>query len=272
MGGYRNVELSDPRYETGGLRHLTFRSEALGRRGDVTFFVPPSCENARALPAVLLLHGVYNSHWAWSMQGGAHVTALALLERGEISPSVLLMPSDGLWGDGTGYLPHQSADYERWVMDDVVGCCYDTLPCLGPDSPLFVAGQSMGGYGALRLGAKYAGRVAAFSAHSAVTDPKQLSRFVTESLSVYGEAARSEEALPLHWLKKNRDTLPPFRFDCGTDDALIFASRELHRALTDIRVSHTYEEFDGGHDWDYWREHVADTLRFFHLCMIRKSG
>src|SRR3712207_4388095 len=119
MGLYRNVELSDPRYEAGGLRHLTFRSEALGRRGDVTIFVPPGLEGARGLAAVLLLHGVYNSHWAWSMQGGAHVKALDLIERGEIAPVVLLMPSDGLWGDGTGYLPHPAADYERWVMEDV---------------------------------------------------------------------------------------------------------------------------------------------------------
>ena len=272
MGLYRNVELSDPRYEAGGLRHLTFRSEALGRRGDVTVFVPPGCGDARGLPAVLLLHGVYNSHWAWSMQGGAHATALAMIEKGEIEPVVLLMPSDGLWGDGSGYLPHPSADYERWVMADVVGCCREALTCLGAESQLFVAGQSMGGYGALRLGAKYAAVVAAFAAHSAVTDPRQLSRYVTEPLSLYGKAAGGEEALPLYWLRKNRDHLPPFRFDCGTGDDLIGANRRLHRSLMEEGVSHVYEEFGGGHDWDYWREHIADTLRFFQSCSISVRG
>jgi putative tributyrin esterase len=269
MGPYRNVEISDPRYEAGGLRHLTFRSEALGRRGDVTLFVPPGCEGERGLPAVLLLHGVYNSHWAWSMQGGAHVAALSLMEKGEIAPVVLLMPSDGLWGDGSGYLPQPSADYERWVMEDVVGCCRETVSCLGPESQLFVAGQSMGGYGALRLGAKYAARVAAFSAHSAVTDPRQLAPYVTEPLSLYGEAAQDEEALPLYWLKKNREFLPPFRFDCGTDDELIVANHKLHRSLTEAGISHVYEEFAGGHNWDYWREHISDTLRFLHSCRAR---
>lgn len=262
MSGYRNVEISDPRYEAGGLRLLTFRSEALGRRGDVTVFVPPGCEGERGLPAILLLHGVYNSHWAWSMQGGAHVTALSLIEKGEIEPVVLLMPSDGLWGDGSGYLSHPSADYERWVMEDVVGCCRETLSCLGPESQLFVAGQSMGGYGALRLGAKYAGNVAAFSAHSSVTDPRQLAAYVTESLSLYGEAAQGEESLPLYWLKKNREILPPFRFDCGTGDDLIAANRRLHRSLVEAGIGHVYEEFEGGHNWEYWREHICDTLRF----------
>jgi enterochelin esterase-like enzyme len=268
---YRNVELSDPRYETGGLRHLTFRSEALGRRGDVTIFVPPGCESARRLPLVVLLHGVYGSHWTWAMRGGAHATALALIEGGRMAPSVILMPSDGMWGDGAGYLPHPDADYERWVMDDVVGCCSEVVACVDGRSPLFLAGQSMGGYGALRLGAKYAERVAAFSAHSSVTDPRQLARYVSEPLELYGEAALGEDALPLRWMELRRDRLPPFRFDCGREDALIESNRELHRSLDGLGVGHVYEEFEGGHDWDYWREHVADTLLFFDSCLSGAS-
>jgi enterochelin esterase-like enzyme len=267
MSLYQNIELSDPQYESGGLRQLTFRSEKLGGRGDVTLFVPPGCENSTGLPAVLLLHGVYNSHWAWSMQGGAHIVALRLMESGEIDPVVLVMPSDGLWGDGTAYLPLASGNYEQWVMEDVVGCCREVVPCLEPDSPLFIAGQSMGGYGALRLGAKYAEQVTAISAHSPVTDLSQLLSYVKEPLSAYGKAAVSHEALPLYWLEKNREILPPFRFDCGTGDELIAANRELHRSLYEKEISHIYEEFDGCHDWNYWREHISDTFRFFNSCM-----
>jgi len=264
MSRYQNVELSAPRYEIAGLRYLTFRSEALGRRGDVTLFIPPGCESESGLPAVLLLHGVYNSHWAWSMQGGAHTTALAMIEQGEIDPIVLIMPSDGLWGDGSGYLPHSSGDSEKWVMEDVVGCCSEVVPCLSQHSRLFIAGQSMGGHAALRLGSKYASLVAGFSAHSSVTELKHLLPFVQEPLSAYGEVAKSIESLPLYWLKKNCAILPGFRFDCGTHDELIQANRELHRSLEEAGISHVYEEFEGTHDWEYWREHIADSLRFFN--------
>jgi enterochelin esterase-like enzyme len=28
-------------------------------------------------------------------------------------------------------------------------------------------------------------------------------------------------------------------------------------------MTHVYEEFPGAHSWEYWHEHLADSLRFF---------
>lgn len=262
MGKYRTVELSDPQFERDHLRLLTFKSPALKGRGDVTIFLPPGCEGRESLPLILLLHGVYCSHWAWSLKGGAHQTALKLIEKNLIGPVVIAMPSDGLWGDGTGYVPHQSADYERWIMEDVVGCLTEVLPCLGQRSELFIAGLSMGGYGALRLGAKYARRVRGISGHSSLTHPDQLARFIEEPIAA-DEASRGEDLHVLYWMKENKEVLPPLRFDCGTSDGLIEENRELHRNLVVNDISHQYFEFEGDHSWPYWREHIKDTLLFF---------
>jgi len=271
MSGYGNVELSDPQYERDHLRHLTFKSPALRARGDVTIFVPPGCEREEHLSVVLLLHGVYGSHWSWSLRGGAHLTALSLIENGLIDPVVLFMPSDGLWGDGTGYIAHPEADYERWIMEDVVGCGTDVIPCVDSRSPLFIAGLSMGGYGALRLGAKYAEKVTGFSGHSSITALHQLAWFVEEPLTLYGGAVESEGALLLYWMKRHRKSLPPFRFDCGTSDELIEENRELHHALVALNIPHQYFEYEGEHSWGYWREHIADTLIFFDgVCRSRE--
>src|SRR6476659_6144456 len=149
MTKYRTIALSDPQFERDCLRLLTFKSPALGGRGDVSIFVPPGCETEQDLPLVLLLHGVYASHWAWSLLGGAHLTASRMIQQSLIRPMVIAMPSDGLWGDGTGYVPHASEDYEKWIMEDVVGCVTQVIACLGSASKLFIAGLSMGGYGAL---------------------------------------------------------------------------------------------------------------------------
>ena len=252
MGKYRTIELSEPQYERDCLRLLTFKSPALKGRGDVTIFVPPGCEKAENLPLILLLHGVYCSHWAWSLKGGAHLTALELIEQNLIRPMVIAMPSDGLRGDGTGYLPHQFADYESWIMDDVVGCVTEIVPCLGSRSELFIAGLSMGGYAALRLGAKYARRVSGISGHSSLTHPNQLARFVEEPVAAYGASA--DEGLDaLFWMKRNRKILPPLRFDCGTSDSLIEENRKLHHELAADNIPHQYFEFKGEHSWSYWR-------------------
>ena len=95
---FRTVEISDPDLESDGLRWMTVKSAALRRRTDLSLWVPEE-GRGRAMPLVVLLHGVYGSHWAWALKGAAHRTAAALIRSGEIPPMVLAMPSDGLWGD-----------------------------------------------------------------------------------------------------------------------------------------------------------------------------
>ena len=103
---FRTFELSDPRFESEGLRHITVKSRALRGRGDMTLFVPRGAEQMLNLPLAILLHGVYGSHWAWTRSGGVHRTLTRLIDSGGITPIALVMPSDGLWGDGSGYVRH----------------------------------------------------------------------------------------------------------------------------------------------------------------------
>ena len=259
MSDFRTIRISDPRFEYDGLRIVTVKSKMLGGRGDISLYAPDTCPSNA--PVVILLHGVYGSHWSWSLGGGAHKTAARLIEAGEIKPMVLAMPSDGLWGDGSGYLPHASANYERWIVDEVPAAVREVVDAVSEKSPLFIGGLSMGGFGALRLGGKYARRFSGISAHSAITHFDQLSEFVEEPLEAYQSVSDDHSAAEA--LISNRATLPPLRFDCGRDDSLLEANRALHKSLEDAGVLHEYEEFAGGHAWAYWEMHVADTLRFF---------
>ncbi len=122
----------------------------------------------------------------------------------------------------------------------------------------------MGGYGALRLGAKYASRFSAIAAHSAITGIDDLASFVEEPLSDYLSCAPREELDALHWLRRHRAHLPPLQFDCGTADPLIGSNRALHAALLHAGIPHTWAEHPGGHEWSYWQLHLADTLRHVH--------
>jgi putative tributyrin esterase len=256
---FRTVELSDPIYEQDGLRLATVKSPALRRRADVSFWVPRAQEVDTLL---ILLHGVYGSHWVWSMKAGVHRTAQALLDAGEVAPMVIAMPSDGLARDGSAYLKHPNAeDVESWIMEEVPIIARLAAPALRADARIAIAGLSMGGYGALLLGSKYAERFCAISAHSAITDIGEMAHFVEEPMSEY-RAALHEELSPIYWIKRNRDRLPPMRFDCGTADPLLSGNRILHASLEKENIPHIYQEFDGGHAWSYWRTHVASTLRF----------
>jgi len=258
---FRTIELSDPRFEHEGLRSVTVKSPALRQRADLTLFVPPESREVGAVPIVILLHGVYGSHWAWALKGGAHRTADRMRQAGEIPAMILAMPSDGLWGDGSGYVPHSQQDFERWIVEDVPSAVREAIPVAGPASPLFISGLSMGGFGALRLAAKYPQIFRAAGGHSSMTHFDQHTQFVEEPLESY--ACPQSDRSVLQSMLRNRDRLPPIRFDCGTDDPLLSYNRDLSEQLKRGGIAHTYEEFPGGHEWPYWEKHLADMLRFF---------
>ncbi|MGB3150964.1 MAG: alpha/beta hydrolase-fold protein [Maribacter sp.] len=254
-------EISDPKFESDNLRFITVKTNNLKGRGDICVFVPP-VENVEDLPLVILLHGVYGSAWAWTQNAGVHRTALKMIQNKEIPPMVIVMPSDGLWGDGSGYLPHNQRDFEKWIVEDVPNVVIENIPAVGKTSDLFISGLSMGGFGALRLGIKYSDKFKAISAHSSITDIAQMSLFVKESLENYEQADFRENSV-LGILEKYGDLIPKLRFDCGTEDDLITCNRELHTALSKAKIEHVYEEFAGAHEWSYWEEHVKKSLLFF---------
>ncbi|HTV00301.1 MAG TPA: alpha/beta hydrolase-fold protein [Luteitalea sp.] len=250
--------MSDPRFEADGLRSVVVKSPSLRGRGDVTVWSPP----VPPVALVILLHGVYGSHWSWALQGGAHHTARRLHDSGEIPAFALAMPVDGLRGDGTGYLCHPDGiDYEGWIVDDVPKAARVALPDMAPDVPRFIAGLSMGGFGALRIGARHHARFAGISGHSSITHLDQMSQFVEEEVSTL--AADAADASVLDAILAAGASLPPLRFDCGADDPLIDDNRALDAALRMRDVPHTYEEFPGAHEWAYWEAHLEDSLRFF---------
>ena len=255
------LELSDPLLEWGGLRFVTVKSGHLHGRGDLLLYVPEAVARLSRVPAVILLHGVYGSAWSWALKGAVHLTAARLIAAGEIPPMVLAMPSDGLWGDGTGYLRQDRADYEAWIAADVPAVVRHVVPQTAGGA-IGLSGLSMGGYAALRVGAKY-GRThfAAISAHSACTKLEDLYEFVTEAPEEFTGVQGSHAVMDLIFAQRNN--VPALRFDCGTEDLLLERNRALSKSLQAIHVPHEYAEFPGGHTWEYWREHVADTLRFF---------
>jgi putative tributyrin esterase len=259
---FRTTELSDPQFECNNLRFITVKTTNLKGRGDICVFVPPF-ENLKDLPVVTLMHGVYGSAWIWAHKAGVHFTALKMMQEGLIKPMVIAMPSDGLWGDGSAYLPHNNLNFESWIVDDVVDAVIENIECTSKNSDLFISGLSMGGYGALRLGAKYPEKYKAISGHSSITNKNQMHLFVEESEDNYSqENPINEDVFEL--ILQNKKQLPNIRFDCGKDDLLIEHNRKLHQNLTEANIPHIYQEFDGKHEWSYWHEHIKDTLLYFN--------
>lgn len=266
---FRTTELSNPDFDPRGLRFITVKSNHLHGRGDLTVYVPEGLEEHTDLPIIILLHGVYGSHWAWAGYTQVHLIVQGLITAGKIPPIMLAMPSDGLWGDGSGYLPHAARNFEAWIVEEVPMAVRELIPQAANSQDLCIAGLSMGGYGALRLGSKYPHLFRAFSGLSSITDRSQLAAFLPqEEFEQFQQIGQADESV-FRYMQENRDMLPPFRFDCGVDDPLIAYNRDLHTALVEYHIPHQYEEYPGGHSWEYWAKHIEKTLLFFGKQLTR---
>lgn len=262
MSHFRTLEISDGRFECNNLRFMTVKSANLRGRGDICIFTPPGVAAEEVLPVVLLLHGVYGSAWAWTHNAGVHLQAMNLIVSGTIPRMIIAMPSDGLWGDGSGYLAHNNLNFERWIVEDVLQALAEKLPGATKESPLFIAGLSMGGFGALRIGAKYGKRFRGISGHSSITNLRQMSLFVEEEVACYAQQDKTDEDV-FETISKYRSDLPPLRLDCGAQDQLIVHNRLLHSQMLEQGIEHVYCEYPGGHEWSYWEKHVGESLLFF---------
>lgn len=58
-----------------------------------------------------------------------------------------------------------------------------------------------------------------------------------------------------------RKTLPLLRLDCGKTDLLIEYNCQFHIDLEAAGITHA---------WEYWQEHLVDTLLFFNALIIEK--
>lgn len=255
------IEKSNPHYVPEHFQLLTVQSSHLQRRCDISVFnMHPQ---ATDLPIVILLHGVYGNHWVWSGLGGVHEAYAQHYHKGGLTEMLLVMPSDGGFYGGSAYLPLANGeDYEKWIVEDVINAVIESNPSASENSPIYIAGLSMGGYGALRLGAKYPHRFNGISAHSSITSIEEMSLFVQEDLSLYDTNQAHENDI-LHWMATHKESLPPIRFDCGTEDILYQGNLSFNDKLKNLNIAAELESLPGEHGWDYWHQHVTKTFDFF---------
>jgi S-formylglutathione hydrolase FrmB len=132
----------------------------------------------------------------------------------------------------------------------------------------FVAGLSMGGYGALKWALRDPGRFAAAASLSGALDVA--SRPPADGLpgdprglrKVFGDRSAAGTGDDLRWLLDRADpaTLPRLYACCGTEDPLYPSSVAFRAACAAKGVPLTVDFGPGEHDWAYWDTKIQDVL------------
>lgn len=234
------------------LCHLHYFSQALGMQTAADVILPDAVEPPYSV--MFLLHGLSDDHTIWQRR-----TSIERYMEG--LPVIVVMPNGG-----RGFYADAQAGfaYGRAIGEELPKLVRRTFQT---KDGWAVGGLSMGGYGALRLGLKYPETFRSVVSHSgalgyghAVPDWAE-EPFRSETLRIIGEAPEGGEN-DLYRLAREADPRPAIRIDCGTEDFLLEQNRHFHSYLDSQAVPHEYEEFPGGHTWDYWDKHVQEAIAF----------
>lgn len=138
----------------------------------------------------------------------------------------------------------------------------------------FIAGLSMGGYGAMHAALGRPDLYAAAAALSGFLDPGmayeegimrgRAMRVLGEDLSAAKQ--RGNDIITL--LKKcagQNPSLPLLYITCGTEDQLYRQNLSFKAACDELKIQLEYNEQSGIHDWVYWDRTIADVLAWLPI-------
>lgn len=257
---------------------VNFISKCLMRTVTFNAIIPvdkfgPQTENAEQKPlkTLYLLHGIFGNYTDWV--NGTRIQAWA-----EANDLAVIMPS----GENRFYLDDEKSGelYGEFIGKELVEFTRKLFPLSDKREDTFIAGLSMGGYGAIRNGLKYAenfGCVIGLSAalvHDTWKDADNSAPIFTFRRNYYeaifGEydkvkgSDKDPKALLLK-LKEEGRPVPKMYLCCGTEDDLVTANRDFRDFLNENGVDLTYVEGPGKHDWVFWDTYIKKVLDWLPL-------
>jgi putative tributyrin esterase len=136
----------------------------------------------------------------------------------------------------------------------------------------FVAGLSMGGFGALKWALREPHRFAAAASLSGALDMSTRQRAGGPPDDphlfdrIFGDRPVAGTADDLLWLLDQAPAaLPRLYLCCGTEDALYDENVTFRDACRDKDVPLTVDFAPGEHDWGYWDAKISDVLAWLPL-------
>lgn len=225
---------------------------------------PPSGPVPVRYPVVFLLHGLSDDHTIWqrrtSVERYAQERGLAVVMPGVDRSFYLNMASGPRYGD--------------YISEEIPRVARALLPLSEDPAHTYVAGLSMGGYGAFKLALDHPERYAAACSLSGAVDmglraPLLAADGLGEEMTrVFGDLAsvRGGPHDLLHLAAGCRQAgraVPRLLQLCGTEDFLYPDNQAFRHQALALGLPLTYREGPGTHEWGYWDKHLPAVLDWF---------
>ncbi|MCD7739088.1 MAG: esterase family protein [Lachnospiraceae bacterium] len=224
-------------------------------------------EEPKRFKTLYLLHGLLGNQEDW-------ISGTRIQRWAEEKDLAVIMPA----GENEFYVdqPGFGRSYGAFVGQELVEMTRKMFPLSDKREDTFIGGLSMGGFGALRNGLKYADTfshiISLSGALHILENPDQAG---SGSLGIeegcfgnLAQAAKSDKNpryLVEKMKKEGRTELPKIFMSCGTDDSLLKANQAYRDFLTESGFDVTYSEEAGGHEWDFWDRKIKEALDWLPL-------
>jgi S-formylglutathione hydrolase FrmB len=131
----------------------------------------------------------------------------------------------------------------------------------------YVAGLSMGGYGALKWALKRPDMFAAAAGLSTGNPPKIGDGRPVRLAFGQDQVEGTEHDLirMIEELDKSDGPKPKFYQSCGTEDFLYDKNAAVRAAFEQSGLDYTYTEGPGVHNWDFWDGQIREVLKWLPL-------
>jgi putative tributyrin esterase len=218
-------------------------------------------------PTLFLLHGLSDDHTIWmrrtSIERYAAAYGLAV-----VMPAV-----------NRSFYTDMEAGYKYWtfISEELPTLARSFFPLSQEREDTFVAGLSMGGYGAFKLALTYPERFAAAASLSGAVDIAELAkqRDPVEFSHIFGDLERfagsSNDLFQLATEMGRKTTqgeagksLKLYQC-CGTEDFLYNANVKFRDHCLALKHDLTYEEEQGTHEWGYWDRKIQTVLSWLPI-------
>lgn len=233
---------------------------------EVSFKVLLPADYARAeknYPVLYLLHGLGGNHRNWTDK-------TELVRRSENLELIIIMPDGGNgWYSDSVSEPNEA--YEKYVVEELIPFVEGKWRAKGLRETRFIAGLSMGGFGAIKFGLKRPdlfSMVGSFSGALDAPSRGEGNAFLRPSImKVFGpsgsERTKSDDLFVIvgDLPPDGISSLPFIYFDCGTEDWLIETNRSFSALLLSKKIPHEFRQLPGRHDWKYWDVQGGEFLR-----------
>ena len=207
-----------------------------------------------------LLHGLGDDASAWQRYTSIETLAASY-------GLVVVMPSAGR----SFYIDQPNGQkYFTYLTDELPQYLADVFDLAPRREDTFIAGNSMGGYGAFKAALLHPEHYAAAASFSGVLslailqalpdDPRK-----EEFTFLFGDLGKlsGSEHDPAAWLQgaaRNPSLLPRLFISVSRQEDIYLLSGMFHAACQSLGIQSDYQEEDGAHDWFFWDGQIRRFL------------